>query len=485
MGNVLTAGMGALWIQIGTNREPQYLGCHAFDELSQGKGDKTLIWCKDPSGPDKFVVAGSFRGAKEPAKFSIEIVLQDTADFLETVADQECNIYVNKYIMGKADLFTNYDRSNILSGVLITQESEKGLVARDPGDNAPHMATFEMSADEWFKAIPMTVARQSVVDANNGQVIRFYDSNVGYFAAKAAALGKSKVYITENGGGAWSLTATQPFAADEDIISMSVFPIDRNTHRVLVVRDDDVAAAIKVAYSDDGGDTWHLVTVGSTNGQKALGQRALFTLDVHHIWLVTSGGFVYFSNNGGVTWSTQDAAAATTADLYAVHFTDSTYGVAVGATDKVLVTSDGGTTWSLATASGSGATLWSCFRKDANNLWVSGAAGGGNTLWYSEDGGTTWDGRAFSGGSADSTAGIVKVIDFVNDLIGFIAHQSAGPVGTILRTRDGGYTWEAATTPSNAGLTSLEAMNVNRVSVCGPASGGTAFIAKASNTLGG
>jgi photosystem II stability/assembly factor-like uncharacterized protein len=484
MANIpLTAGMGAIWLQFDPNTEPVYLGCHNISDIKQKKGDKTLIWCKDASGPNRFVVAGSYRGAQDPATFTLETLVHDTGDYLETIEDQTVTVIINKYVSGRADQFTNYVRRNVLRGTTITQETESGVANRDPKDNTASMESFEMSAEDWFRVMPLTAKRQSTSEVNNANVIRFFDPDTGYIGCKAVALGTANLLVTTNGGGTWAASAADPFAADEDIIGMAVFEVDANTHRVLVVRDDDAAAGLKVAYSDNSGTSWSTVTAGGPNATKALGQAALFALDFHHIWLVAKGGYIFFSADGGASWVTQDAGVTTTADLYAVHFIDSKNGIATGATDKILTTADGGTSWALVTATGGGDTVASCHMIDPDVLWVGTIESGGsdNSLYYSEDGGTTWSTRTFSG----SDTGKILAIEFIDDQIGFLAHQTTAPVGTIFRTCDGGFTWESISTPTNAGITSLDAMNNNRVSVCGPASGGTAYIARATNLLGG
>jgi photosystem II stability/assembly factor-like uncharacterized protein len=479
----LTSGMGAIWLQIDPNEPPEFLGCHQISDIKQKKGDKTLIWCKDPSAPNRFQVAGSYRGATDPATFTVETVVHNTADFLETVADQTVRVFILKQTTGRSNIFSNYDRLTLLRGVTITQETESGVAARDPGDNTVSMESFEMSAEDWFRIMPLTASRQSTTATQNANVVRFLDQNTGYIGSKAGAGVKAKVLVTTDGGGAWAATAADPFANDEDIISLAVFAVDRTHHRVLAVRDDDVAAALKVAYTDDGGTTWTLVTVGATVAQKALGQAALFALDSHHIWLVTDGGFIYFSNDGGASWDIQDAGVTTANDLYGVHFTDSANGMTFGETDTVLITHDGGNTWSAVTATGGGDNITAGYMVDEDALWLGTTESGGsdNSLYRSLDGGTTWEAITFSG----SGTGKILGIEFVNDSVGFLIHDTTGPVGSVFRTVDGGSDWEQVTTPTNTGLKSINVMNNNRCHVCGVATGGTSFIAKVTNTLGG
>jgi hypothetical protein len=56
--------------------------------------------------------------------------------------------------------------------------------------------------------------------------------------------------------------------------------------------------------------------------------------------------------------------------------------------------------------------------------------------------------------------------------------DNASPVGTVHWTKDGGYTWETITTPTNVGLNALFVCDEWNFFVCGEAQGGTGFIAK-------
>jgi photosystem II stability/assembly factor-like uncharacterized protein len=69
------------------------------------------------------------------------------------------------------------------------------------------------------------------------------------------------------------------------------------------------------------------------------------------------------------------------------------------------------------------------------------------TLWYTRDGGVNWGASAFSG----SGTGHVLALAFSNTMVGYMAHQTAAPIGRIFRTVDGGAAWYAL--PEAPGLT--------------------------------
>jgi photosystem II stability/assembly factor-like uncharacterized protein len=97
---------------------------------------------------------------------------------------------------------------------------------------------------------------------------------------------------------------------------------------------------------------------------------------------------------------------------------------------------------------------------------------GDGELWYTEDAGTTWAQRRFSGDGA----GVVWDIKFTNEMVGMMLHDNASPVGAIYRTIDGGYSWDAVSTPANAGLNAIHVFDPNLAVAVGNVSGATAVV---------
>ncbi len=479
--STLQSGMGTLFIQLAPGSKPEFLGKHMVEEFSQGKGSKTLQWVKDPSGPDKFLVSGSYRDAPEPVKFSIEALMALTADYLEKI-DGKFTLFVNYQTQGRVDQFHVWDRCEILVGSDVANETRSGVAARAPDQRADVLYTVECEADRKIVMYPIAIDRQNTTEVQKANDVFFLDKNRGYAVHNAVALGTANVQYTLDGGANWAAMAADPFAADLHIMAVTAFYIGRNTIRVLVVRGTLAGQPLAVAYTDDNGATWTVKTVGSVAAQAAQGGGALFALDFRHIWLVASGGYIYFSSDGGDTWATQDAGISTTQALNAVHFADSDHGIAVGQAGATLISHDGGATWSVVT-SPSVDNHQSCAMIDRNTAWVgSNKAAGAQPLWVSRDGGTTWTGMSLNGISTGKVSGIAFVPD-TNGLIGYAIHNTAAPVGTLYLSRDGGVTWEAITTPLNAGLNALHVVSANLAYAVGDAQGGTAVMLKGNNGL--
>ena len=159
-----------------------------------------------------------------------------------------------------------------------------------------------------------------------------------------------------------------------------------------------------------------------------------------------------------------------------IHYITKDVGYAVGASNEIAKSIDGGTTWSAVTgpSAQAGVAANCVFTLDKNRAWIGYADG---DLYYTLDGGTTWTARSFTG----SGVGQVRAITFRNDMEGYMATNNASPVGTLHRTRDGGYTWETVTTVTNSGLNDVYACDQWKLYLAGEANASTGFIAKATS----
>jgi hypothetical protein len=99
---------------------------------------------------------------------------------------------------------------------------------------------------------------------------------------------------------------------------------------------------------------------------------------------VGEAGTILRSTDSAHSW--QHVSSGTTADLKAVAFTRTTYGVAAGESGSIVRTVDGGTTWNSA-STGTTARLRGVAFADVRNLVAVGDAG---TILRSADGGSNW-----------------------------------------------------------------------------------------------
>jgi len=73
-------------------------------------------------------------------------------------------------------------------------------------------------------------------------------------------------------------------------------------------------------------------------------------------------------------------------------------------------------------------------------------------------------------GNGLPAGGDMRSMAWANEYQGFLVHNTAVPVGTIYRTNNGGYTWEAMTTPTNVGLNHVWCVSASRAYVVGEVS---------------
>ena len=142
----------------------------------------------------------------------------------------------------------------------------------------------------------------------------------------------------------------------------------------------------------DGGWLWqNALPEGNTT-------RSTRFVDATHGWAVGDNGTILVTSNGGATWTGQ--ASGTANLLWSVTFTDASHGWAVGANGTILATSNGGATWT-AQSSGTAQTLLGVAFTDASHGWAVGNAG---TILATVNGGATW--TAQTSGTANALNGV-------------------------------------------------------------------------------
>lgn len=485
MTKAYNARSGALWVQPGgPNSKVYFLGCHDLDTIEEPIiGDKTPVRKFNPNG-NGWLTVGTNRTPPDPVTTSITTLLFKQKDWLEKL-NCPFTLFVLMRSCGVANIFESYDRGLALRNADLLTRSYEGLVMREEETSAT--ISVDISADPGLTQIdPVVVDRLATTEVlslnsvwTNKDRTCFGDCGDTVepgqliFIAADSAVGPAtgNVLYSTDGGATFTAMATDPFGAGFNVMAITSFMIDATTRRVLVSREGTGAVQGQIAYTDDNGATWVVVSIGGAAvGHGATTGRDLFAMDSRHIWLAGADGYIYFSEDGGETWTAVEAGVIGIANYNFIHFSDENYGIAGTAADVIIVTSDGGVTWTLATATGGAGAILCGFRVDSNRLWVGDDAG---RLYFSRDNGVTWTQRT---GWTGSGVGDVIDISFVDELIGYMLSDSAGPVTTVLRTIDGGYSWQVLDTPLNAGSNDLDIADADTIFAVGEAQGGTGVI---------
>jgi photosystem II stability/assembly factor-like uncharacterized protein len=256
------------------------------------------------------------------------------------------------------------------------------------------------------------------------RAIRAFHENTAFLLSIGAGE-KSRIYKTADGGVSWNLLYTNP---DPKGFFDAIAFWDAS-HGIIL--GDPVDGRFVILTTSDGGATWTKRKTPPAQGQEgafAASNSCLTVRGSREVWFGTggpNGARVFHSPDGGDTWTVSktpirnDSAAA---GIFALAFSDSRHGIAVGGdynkppetTGTIAITSDGGKTWSA------GAPLHG-FRSDVKyfadgKIWIATGTSGSD---ISMDDGKTW--KQFDTGNYNALA------------VSGSAGWAAGPKGAIAR----------------------------------------------------
>lgn len=200
-----------------------------------------------------------------------------------------------------------------------------------------------------------------------------------------------------------------------------------------------------IALSDDEGKTQRQ----ARNVPTDLTLTAVSFADARNGWAVGHGGVIVHTTDGGEHWELQRRDAAVDQPLLTVHFSDAQNGWAAGLWSLLLATRDGGLTWSpIALPAPEGAkradlNLLKIF-PSAQRLFIAAEHG---MVLRSDDGGASWQylktGSKASLWSGASSAGGTLLV--------------GGLGGKLLRSADAGASWQAVDSGGAASVTQVRA----------------------------
>jgi photosystem II stability/assembly factor-like uncharacterized protein len=202
----------------------------------------------------------------------------------------------------------------------------------------------------------------------------------------------------------------------------------------------------------DYDETWTEIAtgfVGAPNDcDRAVGGR--------YLYVVGDSGYVYRTDDITAGVTVMDAGVATAENLNRVHAFSDDFVVAVGDDGAIVYTEDGLSWGAVVGPVGAGTNLTAVWVQ-GDTVWMVGTSTG--YLYYTVNKAATWTAKGFPG----SGAGSVMDINFANMSVGYLAHVTATPAGRIMRTYDGGYSWNIL--PEGTGTITAND-RIDRVAAC-------------------
>ena len=219
----------------------------------------------------------------------------------------------------------------------------------------------------------------------------------------------------------------------------------------------------------NGGTTWTCSTISAAPA--GYGLSGIYAFDANRAWVsmynngTSTGGGIFKTIDGGATWEQVPTLfSGSTGEADFIYFFDENHGVCVGKPIfnqvfsemylEIYTTSDGGLNWSripkasLPPPDGAEGAIFHEFTATSKSLWFPTVMMGSGRFIRTTDRGATWTLLQFP----DMHSGWAPTLEFQSDSIGL----GQGSLAGIMKTTDGGLTWNLIPNTSWLALNHLE-----------------------------
>ncbi len=453
------------------NRVPEYEGLARVDTANVPGGDLTPIYIPDPDRYDKFLIAGTVKGERGLPNMSLQWRLElDQRTAYEKYMRNGCahDVQIHMGICkNPQDFNAGWTSILVLEKAIPTNWDLNGLGALSPDQRTMSEEDMPFTGERIYWIRPLAFQAQAAAQvvqevvgivicdaATCGECGLPSEGCEVVFAVTLTAGGSpglpAELVFTQDGGTVWLDTLITTLAANEDPDDLACV----GANVVVISEDSESIHYAPIADILNASEVWTEVTTGFVAGN---GPLAIHSEAANFTWIVGENGYIYFTADPTQSVLVQSPGDVTVNNLLDVHAVSIEDVVAVGVSNTVMVTRDGGDTWTSITGPAVGVTLNTVWMKGVNE-WLIGTADG--RLFFTLDAGVNWTLKTFPG----SGAGVVRDIKFSNNSVGYMSHDTATPAGRILRTIDGGNSWFVS--PLDIGLSMPANDRFNAIAAC-------------------
>lgn len=444
------AGMSRVFLIEGRARPdhaPDYQSCMRAGAPDQSFGDVEKIECPSPDAYDQFVEIGAIQGAIE--RGAMDLVGRYASDLesdLLRLARQRCSADVQVHFGACTDprIFNSFTKALVLEDVYLTNWSTGDLGALASGDNAAVDETSSLSIGTMYEVLPMYFSERGADTVVNPQADVVICSVVSCGDCTDDDSGCDIIYsVAGSTGGSPGTAPDLNYSTDKGVTFSS--------HDINSLGASDTAESVAcigdyvvVSSASADGLEYNLkatVNAGTAGGWTEVTTGIVAAGTPRDMWGV--GNYIFVAGDGGYVYGTADITAGVTAldagsatanDLNKIHALNDLRAVAVGDSDTIIYTTNR-VNWQTATATGGGNNLTAIWMKDEDEWFVGDASG---NVYYTLDQGVTWTELT----NIPGTYTDINDICFATDSVGYLSGTVSGPGGRILRTYDGGYSWQ-------------------------------------------
>lgn len=437
-----------------------YAGPFEIGGLTEDLGASTPIYAPSSDQRSTWEIVGTTRGAKALGTTDFtQLASRFLDDFLWGWRKTRCqwNVIIQNGDCGRPDDLDDFDVKLILRQVELTAFNPLGVLNPISGDNEANnqntgswsIRAFDAAKKlAWGEVLDTTIVAEVLDVAINdqptcGECGTPSDGCKHVYYLAAANSGSpglsSQVVVTKDGGSSGS-SVDIPTLGGVSAKAMAVV----GSYVVVISEAIDGHHWILVTDLEAGTPNWTEVTGGYVAGHSP---RAIYSKSAAETLIGAQDGYIYKMTNPTSAVTVATDGGVTTENVNAIDGYGQTV-VAGCANNKLLLSNDAGTSWSLVTGPNAGVAINTVSVINKRLWWVGYADGKG---YFTLDAGTTWTQRVIA---SDLT--VINHITFFDDIVG-LATVQAGATGRTYITRDNGYTWHQ--TPYIKSLPTSERIN--------------------------